>query len=134
MIVEMSLNTYQKHAASTTIYPKDILRRTTNENNKEFETFLPLHLVYPTLGLCGESGEVAEKVKKAIRDKWPLHDLREAVVKELGDVLWYVAAIATDLGVTMEHVAAMNLHKLQTRKKTNTLSGSGDHRELGGEG
>lgn len=85
---------------------------------------------YPTLGLANEVGEVAGVVKKAIRDDGGVlnEDKREMLVKELGDVLWYVAALCTEVGVNMEYVASKNLSKLSDRKDRGTLTGSGDDR------
>lgn len=89
------------------------------------------NLTYPVLGLCGEAGEVAEKIKKIMRDKGGLilDEDREALIKELGDVLWYISAICGELGIELEEVAYKNLIKLQKRKETNTIQGSGDDRE-----
>ncbi len=86
--------------------------------------------IYPALGLAGESGEVCEKIKKAIRDDAGAmsQDRRAGLEKELGDVLWYVATLATELDLDLETVAARNVAKLQQRKLTNQLHGSGDHR------
>lgn len=86
--------------------------------------------VYPTLGLSGEAGEVAEKVKKVLRDKGGRieDDTRAAVEKELGDVLWYVAQLATELGLDLGAVAEKNLAKLASRKERGVLTGSGDNR------
>ena len=81
-------------------------------------------VLYPTLGLCGEAGEVAEKVKKNIRDGKSL----EGVGLELGDVLWYISALADDLGVTLEEVAQANVDKLRSRMERNKIKGSGDNR------
>ena len=102
----MTFDEYQKFARSTTIYPEKC------------------KVTYPTLGLCGEAGEVAEKVKKNIRDGKSL----DGVGLELGDVLWYISALADDLGVTLEEVAQANVDKLTSRKERNMISGSGDNR------
>tara|TARA_Y100000816_G_C25814119_1_gene426116 strand:+ start:273 stop:587 length:315 start_codon:yes stop_codon:yes gene_type:complete len=83
-------------------------------------------LVENTLGLVGEAGEVAEKVKKVIRDKGNLNQAE--LVKELGDVLFYVAALANHIDSDLETVAVNNLAKLHDRKKRNKLQGSGDNR------
>lgn len=104
----MSLDYYQENAVKTAIYTR---------------TFPP---VYPVLGLVGEAGEVAEKIKKSIRDGEVLNS--EEVAKELGDVLWYVAALAGDLGYSLSHIAGMNLAKLADRQARNVLKGSGDNR------
>ena len=83
-------------------------------------------LVENTLGLVGEAGEVAEKVKKVIRDKGNLNQAE--LVKELGDVLFYVAALANHIDSDLKTVAVNNLAKLHDRKKRNKLQGSGDNR------
>lgn len=86
--------------------------------------------IYPTLGLCGESGEVAEKVKKVIRDndgKFS-EDVTDAIALELGDVLWYVAQVASELGLDLNHIAQRNIDKLTFRQQRGTLQGSGDNR------
>lgn len=104
---ELSLNDYQDMALSTAIYPKEE------------------GIVYCTLGLAGETGEVVEKVKKWKRDdKLVLQD----VALELSDVLWYAAVLADELGFTLEQVAQMNINKLQSRKERGVLGGNGDHR------
>lgn len=103
----MDLNSYQFHALSTALYPA---------NEK---------ITYPTLGLVGEAGEVAEKVKKWKRDgKLDV----QATAKELGDVLWYLAVLANDLGFKFSDIAEMNLAKLQDRANRGVLQGSGDNR------
>lgn len=103
----MDFSSYQKKAKSTAIYPE------------------AYKLVYPALGLAGETGEVAEKVKKSIRDG--NLDV-EGLKKELGDVLWYIAAIANDMGFDLNEIAQMNLDKLESRKNRGVLQGSGDNR------
>ena len=105
-------NSYQRSAAETAIYPDKY------------------KILYPALGLAGEAGEVANKVKKIVRDgpdKMP-PDWREQLASEIGDVIWYCAALATDLNLTLGQVAGQNLEKLMQRKQANTLSGSGDKR------
>jgi NTP pyrophosphatase (non-canonical NTP hydrolase) len=87
-------------------------------------------IVYPTLGLANEAGEVAGKVKKIFRDKGGVigDAEREALKQELGDVLWYLAQICTELDLTLEEVAEANLEKLFSRQERNTIRGDGDVR------
>ena len=109
----MDLNTYQDQAGLTALYPG----RGANP-------------IYPALGLCGEAGEVADKIKKVIRDhQGQFSDpCREAIALELGDVLWYVAQLAHELGYSLENVAQANLDKLASRAESQVISGSGDLR------
>ena len=110
----MTFDEYQKKALTTVI----------SEGN-EFNDLL--HWV---LGINGESGEIAEKVKKIIRDKGGKvseEDKRE-LGREIGDVLWYLAVFAHHLGIKFDSVAADNLHKLADRQQRGRLQGSGDHR------
>lgn len=134
----MLLNEYQSRTADTAIYPGK---------------GTPLGLIYCGLKLAGEAGEVAEKIGKAVRDdglvditrhypateddrrnEWSLTagDIadvrREALKGELGDVLWYVASAARELGYDLADIAAANLDKLADRKSRGALSGSGDNR------
>jgi NTP pyrophosphatase (non-canonical NTP hydrolase) len=87
-------------------------------------------LAYPALGLAGEAGEVAEHAKKAIRDDGGkvFSERREALAAELGDVLWYVAQLASELELDLDAIAAGNLEKLLSRQRRGVLSGSGDDR------
>lgn len=110
-----SMNDFQAAAIATAVYPSD----------KGME--------YCTLGLVGEAGEIANKVKKIIRGDYDdnfdsLVDAVTAVHKELGDVLWYAAVLADELGVSLEIVAQDVLRKLEARKKAGTIKGSGDNR------
>lgn len=108
----MELNQYQKIARTTAIYPEEY------------------KVVYPVLGLNGEAGEVAEKVKKVLRDNYGKIDdeRKKQLSKELGDVLWYLANTATDLGLSLDEIALENLQKLQSRKERGVLQGNGDNR------
>ncbi len=109
----MDFDEYQEEALKTAVYP---------DKGKNF--------VYPTLGLAGESGEVAEKVKKIIRDKKGVIGEEEklALKKELGDILWYIATLSKELGLTMNEVAVMNVEKLKSRHERNMIHGKGDNR------
>lgn len=109
----MTFEDYQTKARSTAIYP-DI------DNN----------FIYPTLGLSGEAGEVSEKIKKVMRDGKGVitEPVRQEIKKELGDVLWYVANLAKELGLSMDDIAQSNIEKLLSRKERGVLQGSGDNR------
>lgn len=87
-------------------------------------------LVYAVLGLSGEAGEVANKVKKIYRDNKgkATPEVKAALVKELGDCLWYIAEIATQLDLNLEGVAAVNLTELRGRASRGSINGSGDER------
>ncbi|HEV7586270.1 MAG TPA: nucleoside triphosphate pyrophosphohydrolase family protein [Solirubrobacteraceae bacterium] len=108
----MDLSEYQQRSRQTAEYPREAW------------------LAYPALGLAGEAGEVAEHAKKAIRDDGGSvsEERRAAMSKELGDVLWYVAQLASELGLELEDVARENLEKLSSRQQRGVLSGSGDER------
>lgn len=108
----MNLNEYQRCARDTAIYPDDYA------------------VIYPALGLAGESGEFADYVKKAIRDDDGVitGERRMMLVKELGDILWYAANAAHDLGYTLDEIAKLNLDKLYSRKERGVLAGDGDDR------
>lgn len=83
-------------------------------------------IVYPALGLAGEQGEIAEKIKKWLRKDNELD--KEALLLELGDPLWYIAALADDLGYTLQEVVDANVSKLTSRKERGVLQGNGDTR------
>lgn len=87
-------------------------------------------LAYTTLGLTGEAGEVADKVKKIYRDGdgFPTDEQREQIAAELGDVLWYVANCADQIGYGLSDIAEMNIAKLSSRQERGVLGGSGDNR------
>lgn len=109
----MTFKEYQKLSRETATYPGA---------GKNF--------VYPALGLSGESGEVAEIVKRIIRDKNGTvdEDSREALSKELGDVLWYLTQLATEFNISLEEIAAGNIKKLKSRKARGVLHGKGSDR------
>ena len=108
----MELSEYQRLSRRTAEYPREAW------------------LTYPALGLAGEAGEVAEHAKKAIRDDaGKVSDERRAAMsKELGDVLWYVAQLASELDLSLDDIAKQNLEKLFSRQERGVLSGSGDDR------
>ena len=108
----MELNHYANEAMRTAIYP-------------------PEHgLQYAVLGLCSEAGEVAGKVKKVLRDEGGNFspEAKAEIASEAQDCLWYLAAIARELGTTLDAMAAANLAKLESRARRGTLQGSGDNR------
>ena len=106
------LDMYQKVAKTTAIYPREQA------------------IIYPTLGLTGEAGEVANKVKKIIRDGSNKNDDRmvSEIKSEIGDCLWYIAVLADDIGCKLSDIANANLIKLANRKEKGTIHGSGDNR------
>lgn len=113
----MQFSDYQKESRATAKYP-DL------DNN----------FVYPTLGLVGEAGEVADKIKKLQRDQGVFTpsevtaETKAEITKELGDVLWYVAQLATEFGVDLDEVAQQNIDKLLSRLDRGVIGGSGDNR------
>ena len=106
------LDMYQKVALTTAIYPREQA------------------IIYPTLGLAGEAGEVANKVKKIIRDGSDSKDekLVSEIKAEIGDCLWYIAVLANDFDIKLSDIASANLEKLEKRKEKGTIHGSGDDR------
>jgi NTP pyrophosphatase (non-canonical NTP hydrolase) len=106
------LDMYQKVALTTAIYPREQA------------------IIYPTLGLTGEAGEVANKVKKIIRDGSNKNDnsMVSEIKSEIGDCLWYIAVLADDIGCKLSDIANTNLIKLANRKEKGTIRGSGDKR------
>lgn len=110
----MKLNEYQDRALETAVYPKD------NELSG---------IVYTSLGLVGEAGELANKLKKVLRGDVPYDfPMQQELASELGDCLWYIAAIASELGHPLENIALDNLLKLESRKRKGNIKGSGDNR------
>ena len=105
-----NLNNYQMQAREFAIYPER------------------MKVVYPALGLAGEAGEVADKVKKIYRDDRTDARFLAEIAKEIGDVMWYCAVLAEDLGFSLQQVAEMNIYKLQSRKSAGNIVGSGDNR------
>jgi NTP pyrophosphatase (non-canonical NTP hydrolase) len=109
----MDFNEYQHKSRKTALYPA-----------------IGHPVIYPTLGLVNEAGEVAGKIKKVFRDKHNKisEDTRQALKAELGDVLWYLAQVSTELGLTLEEVAEANIVKLYDRLERGKLGGDGDVR------
>lgn len=113
----MTFNEYQKQAFTLATYPN-----------------VRHNIVYPALGLAGEAGEAADKIKKI----WRNHDIMDAnnytaeqkkeLAKEVGDVLWYISAVATEIGWTLEEIAQLNLDKLFDRHARGVLKSEGDNR------
>ena len=106
------LDMYQQVAKTTAIYPREQA------------------IIYPTLGLTGEAGEVANKVKKIIRDDGYKNNesLVQEISAEIGDCLWYISVLADDIGCKLSDIANANLVKLANRKEKGTIHGSGDKR------
>jgi NTP pyrophosphatase (non-canonical NTP hydrolase) len=109
----MTFAEYQKAARKTAFYPA-----------------FGAGWVYPSLGLVSEAGEVAGKVKKVIRDHngEMSEDFKQTIKQELGDVLWYVAQLCSELELDMSEVAQANVDKLASRQERGVLGGSGDKR------
>ena len=109
----MHFKDYQSKSRTTAIYPQ-----------------MGQGYTYALIGLVGETGEVAEKIKKLIRDRQGQldEDYRAEIKKEMGDVLWYFSQLATDLGIDLEDLVETNLGKLQDRLKRDKIHGSGDNR------
>mgnify|MGYP002681394220 CR=1 FL=1 len=108
----MTFEEYSKQAIGTAVYPAT------------------MRVIYPTLGLTGEAGEVAEKVKKLYRDQNGVlnAEVVQNIKLELGDVLWYINAMCRDLGLTLEEVAQANIEKLSSRAQRGQIHGNGDKR------
>ena len=109
----MDFNEYQHKSRKTALYPA-----------------IGHPVIYPTLGLVNEAGEVAGKIKKVFRDKdgQISADTRQALKAELGDVLWYLAQVSTELGLTLDEVAEANIVKLYDRQERGKIGGDGDER------
>ena len=118
--VKMDFNEYQKKAAEYDCFKKPVKMTELTEAG----------FLEKVLGLTGEAGETADKIKKIIRDKQGKYteEDKEEITKELGDVMWYLAGIARYLEVDFSEVAEGNIEKLSSRKKRGVISGSGDNR------
>lgn len=120
----MNFKDYQKRASTTAVYPKpEISYNDTYRVSDEFlDAVRIIPIMYCALGLAGESGEVAEQVKKSWRNNMEVTDDRKDKIKsELGDVLWYVAQLATELNLDLEEISENNLEKLSARKSAGAL-------------
>jgi NTP pyrophosphatase (non-canonical NTP hydrolase) len=110
----MDIKKYQKEAIKTAIHPKKF------------------KIIYPAIGLGNETGELMGKIKKWMRGDYGKGKIskekRESIKGELGDVLWYLATLATDLGLSLDDAAQENLKKLKSRKQKNLIKGDGDKR------
>ena len=109
----MNFSDYQKAAAQTAIYP---------------QRGEVVGLMYTALGFAGEGGELANKIKKMLRDGLPVEGIQDFAKKELGDMLWYVAETASQLDLDLNEIAEANVDKLFSRKDRGVLGGSGDDR------
>jgi NTP pyrophosphatase (non-canonical NTP hydrolase) len=109
----MEFDEYQELARRTALYP-----------------IIGAPCIYPALGLAGEAGEVAEQIKKIFRDDggYVTKDRLDKLVKELGDVLWYVANLAHELNLPLDYIARLNIEKLQKRKNEDNIHGDGSDR------
>jgi NTP pyrophosphatase (non-canonical NTP hydrolase) len=105
-MIELNFNAYQAAAKKTTIYPDDA------------------KVVYPAMGLAGEAGEVCNKIKKITRGDVKLDEIKDDLAGEIGDVLWYVSALCSDMDLSLGDVARLNLDKLNGRLEKNLLGGT----------
>lgn len=106
----LPFNSYQELSHATAVYPPE------------------LGLEYLTLGLVGEAGELANKVKKVLRGDLNRAAIEEGIKHELGDILWYLSELCSEMGLSFEEVARGNILMLQRRQREGTIKGSGDHR------
>lgn len=109
----MNFHDYQEQARAKAVYPE-----------------LGGKVVFPTLGMVGEAGEVADKVKKLFRDHEGVitDEAKQELAKELGDVLWYLSQVATELDLSLEAIAEANIEKINSRHDRDAVHGSGDNR------
>ena len=106
----MNFYEYRIGAVKTAVYPKKYA------------------VSYPALGLAEEAGEVCGKIAKMMRDNIPMQDQKQVIAAEMGDVLWMLAALAHDCGLSLQTIAEMNVEKLKKRQEAGTLHGEGDNR------
>jgi NTP pyrophosphatase (non-canonical NTP hydrolase) len=105
-MIELNFNAYQTAAKKTAVYPDDA------------------KVVYPAMGLAGEAGEVCNKIKKITRGDVKLDEIKDDLAGEIGDVLWYVSALCSDMDLSLGDVARLNLDKLNGRLENNLLGGT----------
>lgn len=112
ILSNMDFNQYQKQAVITAIYDKQFA------------------VTYPALGLANEAGEVLGKIKKVMRDEGGVFGTKavQDISKEIGDVLWYLAALSEDLGLSLDTIAEQNIQKLSDRASRGVIGGNGDDR------
>ena len=108
----MLMDAYQRRARKTVVYPRE------------------QKIIYPALGLAGETGEVCEKIKKYLRGDYTLSNEEkiDELEMEIGDVLWYLANLASDLHLSLDIIAAKNINKVRDRLERDVLQGDGDDR------
>lgn len=139
----MTLNEYQEAVVPSKAFPDLVIRPEPDDSipfygddqevryltGKIYDS-ISLSWIYPALGLAGETGEVIEKLKKAVRDKEGhiSESDKISIKKELGDVLWYLATLASELDISLEDIASTNIEKFQDRRARGVTSGSGDNR------
>ena len=109
----MGFNDYQEYVCDLAVYP--------NKGS---------NYIYPALGIGGEAGECCDRIKKAQRDDGGVitDETKALMKKELGDLMWYIAAEAMELEMTLEEIVRTNINKLRDRRERDVLRGSGDNR------
>ncbi len=125
----MNFKEYQKEAMKTAVFPYMVILRP-SDSNEYGDAYAGAEYTYPVLGLVGETGEIAEKIKHLIRDcngKISNEFLKD-IEKEIGDVQWYLAVFCEMLHLDLEEVAIKNIEKLRSRQERGKLLGKGDNR------
>jgi len=132
----MNFKEYQEKAHATADYPMTQIvlppdKGTDNMGNAYvYSTIHDVNFIYPAMGIMGEAGEVGEKLKKVFRNKngkFEEEDIK-SISKELGDVMWYIAEIASLLNLNLEDIAKENIEKLESRYERNKIKSEGDDR------
>lgn len=121
--IAMDFNEYQRMAKMTDVYSKNIAEGYEGEDIKA-----KYRLYYTLFGLCSEVGELQGKIKKIIRKDEPGKCYLDEIQKEIGDIMWYIAQICTELGLSMHGVAKQNINKLFSRMQRGEIKGDGDNR------